>query len=456
MSSLASVMDSSLTAMFAAQIGLATTSHNIANSDRPGYSRQENLVAARAALLMPYGAIGTGVNVQGIRRARDEYLQMNLRTQTARLASYSATDSTLYEVENILGSVDNDHLGGALSNFFKAWSDLATPPFDDSHKDSVLAMAKSLVDDFHNISSSLDETDRNIEVAVQQEIVSLNNMLGQVSDLNGQIMAAEIGGATANDLRDQRDYLLTQISEIAEVTTHERDDGSLDVILNGRTMVTRDTVQQFTTQYDQTSQGYRMTVVTQENLRSVILPDGRLKGLLDSRDTHVTDIREQLDAVAKQLVDSVNALHVQGHTASSSGLPFFSGDSMHTIAINPFIENDSRLIATSRSGEAGDNDLALEIAALANHGIGGEGSESVGDRYRAMLIDLASQRSSYEFLVDNQQSAVNTVQAKIASTSGVSLDEEGANMLRYQNTYGAAAKVIATVQQLYDSLLNMV
>jgi flagellar hook-associated protein 1 len=456
MSSLASVMDTSLSAMFAAQMGLATTSHNIANAGRPGYTRQTNVLAARRALVLPSGAIGSGVDVVSVRRSHDEFLQASLRTQNARLGSYTAVDSGLVELEQILGSVDNDHLGSALTSFFSAWSELANPPADPSGlKQSVLTRAESLVADFHNINTSLDELEHNIEIEIQQEIETLNSLLTQIGDLNGQIMAGEIGGQTANDLRDQRDLLVSQVAEIAEVTVHEREDGSTDLILNGRTMITRQSVQQFTTQYEQSTNGYRMTVVTSNNLRHVDLPDGHLRGLLESRDEHVSRTRNQLNDVVSLLVRSVNSLHTQGRSNGGAGLPFFVGDSLHSIGVSEAIRNNTELIATSRSGEPGDNDIAREIGDLASFAAEGE-TQTVGDLYRASLIDLASKRGSYQFLVENQSSALGAVEAKIASVAGVSLDEEGANMLRYQNSYAAAAKVITTVQELFDSLLNMI
>ena len=118
MPGLNSIMDTSLSALFAAQTGLATVGHNIANANTPGYSRQEVNFAARRPDILPYGAIGRGVEIDGIRRIQDDFLVNNLRVQTSRLESYSAVDSALYEMEAILGSVDNDHLGNALNNFF--------------------------------------------------------------------------------------------------------------------------------------------------------------------------------------------------------------------------------------------------------------------------------------------------------------------------------------------------
>lgn len=456
MPGLNSVMDSSLSALFAAQAGLATTGHNIANANTPGFSRQSVHFAARRPDIQPYGAIGRGVEIQGIRRMQDEFLLNNLRAQTSRLESYSAVDTALYEVEAILGSVDNDHLGNALNNFFDSWSALAQPPINPTLKQDVLANAISLVNDFHAIDDSLNDLEENIETSIQAEITTLNRLLTSVGNMNEQIMATEANGEPANDLRDQRDLLITEVSEIAQVSVLEREDGTKDLILAGRTMVARSSVTLFESSYAKTADGYEMTVVTQGNMQDVQLSRGRLEGLMTSRDVHITDVRNQLNAVAEKLVTEVNELHTQGRTNISSGLAFFTGDSMHTIDVSEALKANSSLIATGRTTAEGDNEIAMAIANLSHTGVDGAGSQSVGDRYRSLLIDVASNRSSFEFMVDNQQNVVASLETKVASVSGVSLDEEGANMVRYQNSYNAAARVISTVQEMFDTLMQMV
>lgn len=456
MPGLNSIMDTSLSALFAAQAGLATTGHNIANANTRGYSRQEVLFAARRPDLTTIGSIGRGVDVQGIRRVQDEFLLNNLRSQVARGQSFSSIDSALSEVESILGSIDNDHLGNVLSDFFASWNAMSQPPITSSMKENVVTTAARLVADFHAVDESLTALETNIESSIRLEIGSLNGLLSQIADMNRQILGAEIGGQPANDLRDQRDLLITQVSAIAEVSVHERSDGTKDVILAGRTMVSRDNVTLFETTYEKTADGYRLMVVTHGNKQAVELSVGRLQGLLDSRDVHVRQVRDHLDGVARKLIDEVNALHTQGRTGTSSGLQFFTGDNLHTIGVSQALLDNSSLVATGRTTAPGDNELALAIANLGNVSSGATGDQTVADVYRALLTDLASNRSTYAFMVNNQQNVVATLESKMASVSGVSLDEEGASMIRYQNSYNAAAKVIATVQEMYDTLLNMV
>lgn len=456
MSGLNAIMDNSLSALLAAQAGLATSGHNIANANTPGFNRQDVIFGARRPEVLSYGSIGRGVEVMGIRRIQDEFLLNNLRSQVSRLHSYAAVDTALYDIEGILGSVDNDHLGDALNNFFAAWNDLAQPPINNSLKQNVVANAETLVADFRAIDDALSSLETDLEKQIQAETENLNRLLEDIGELNRQVMTAETNGQPANDLRDQRDMRITQLSQLAEVSVLEREDGSKDIILAGRTMVARDRVTLFEGIYRPDGDGYTFAVVTAGNQQDVTLSSGRIEGLLAARDTHVTSVRSQLDEVARQLISEVNSLHGEGMTSGGRGVMFFTGDSMHTIGVNSALVNNENLVAIGRTGTAADNDIALAIANLGSGSILGPNSKSVSESYRSVVTDVAGKLGSFGFMVENQQSVVASLDARMASVSGVSLDEEGANLVRFQNSYNAAAKVIATVQEMYDTLLNIV
>ena len=121
------------------------------------------MYAAKRPQILPYGAIGRGVQIEGIRRMQDDFLLNNLRVQNSRLSSFAAVDTTLYEVETMLGSLDNDHLGTAMTNFFSAWNDLSQPPISDTNKQLVVSTAVSLVNDFHSLNDAIDDAKGNIE-----------------------------------------------------------------------------------------------------------------------------------------------------------------------------------------------------------------------------------------------------------------------------------------------------
>lgn len=456
MSGLNAIMDNSLSALLAAQAGLATSGHNIANANTPGFNRQDVIFGTRRPEVLGYGSIGRGVEVLGIRRIQDEFLLNNMRSQTSRLHSYASVDTALYDIEGILGSIDNDHLGDALNNFFSAWNDLAQPPVNNSLKLNVVSKAQTLVADFHAIEEALRSLETDLEKSIQAETENLNRLLQDIGELNRQIMAAESNGHPANDLRDQRDLRISQLAELAEVSVLEREDGSKDIILAGRTMVARDRVTLFEGIYRPDGDGYTFAVVTEGNQQDVNLSPGKLEGLLAARDVHVREVREQLDAVARQLISEVNGLHTQGLTAGGRGVLFFTGDSMSTIEINESLVNDENLVATGRTGTTADNEIALAIADLGRASLVGPNRKSINESYRSVVTDVAGKLNSFDFMVENQLSVVASLSARMASVSGVSLDEEGANLVRFQNSYNAAAKVIATVQEMYDTLLAIV
>jgi flagellar hook-associated protein 1 FlgK len=456
MSGLASIMDTSVGAMFAAQVALQTVGHNIANANTPGFSRQDVLLSARRPNKFPYGVVGLGVQVEGIRRLTDEHLVARLRTQSARLGSYTQLDGTLQQIESVLGSLDNDRIGDAVNAFFKAWSDLATAPFEDSNKWTVLNSAQSMVAEFHSIDGSLDELARSQRMAVESELADLNDMLQQVAELNTQIVSASAGGPEFNDLLDRQELLLSQIAEQAEVQVRRRADGSADVIMGGRSLVVRDRAELLQLSWQEEEDGLHMSVLTQSSRAQVQMSEGSIQGLITSVETHVQGTQAKLDALAVLLMDRVNQLHVQGRSGTSAGLPFFTGDSASSMEVTASIAADATRIVTSRSGIQGDNDLALAIADLAHQPLDGEDGPVLMDSYRALLSDLASASHRYNFLVENQENVRMAVESRLESTRGVSLDEEGANLVRYQNAYEAAARVVVTVQEMFDTLLKMV
>jgi flagellar hook-associated protein 1 FlgK len=320
----------------------------------------------------------------------------------------------------------------------------------------VVSKAQTLIADFQAIDAALAQLGTDLEKQIQAETEHLNRLLQDIGELNRQVMAAESNGQPANDLRDQRDLRISELAELAEVSVLEREDGSKDIILAGRTMVARDSVTLFEGLYRPDGDGYSFAVVTQGSQQDVTLSTGKIQGLLDARDIHVTAVRDQLDEVAGQLIREVNSLHTQGLTSGGRGVMFFTGDNMHTIGINDAILANENLVVTGDSGTSGDNALALAIADLGRASINGTHQRSVSESYRSVVTDVAGTLGSFEFMVENQLNVVSSLNARMASVSGVSLDEEGANLVRFQNSYNAAAKVIATVQEMYDTLLNIV
>jgi flagellar hook-associated protein 1 FlgK len=455
--SLNSIMQIGLSGMFTASTSMQTTSHNIANSGSLGYTRQRVLSGANFGQLTTFGVLGTGAKVQTVDRMTDSFLVDRLRDQGAALSQFDTVDLAMGDVEGIFGSMDNNHLGTAMSEFFNAWSSLATPPVTPALQQSVVDSGVRLAADIGAMSNQLNNLANDLDAQLEAGVNELNNLLQNVADLNRQILVSESQSATANDLRDQRDAMLDQISQLSRADVIERDDGSVDVILGGRTVVTREHVQKLEVRRaagDGTGAGVA-TVTVNDGRLNVALPAGRLQGLLEARDDQVLKARERLDGVARQLIERVNELHIQGRSGGGSGFLFFTGDTAATIGVSDALKSDVSLVGYSRSGLSGDTDIAREIAALGQTG-GQDGVESLTDIYHSLIVGIASDASASRYRLEGQNSLVETLSSRLEGVRGVSLDEEAANLAMFQNAYEANARVISTVQEMFDTILMMV
>jgi flagellar hook-associated protein 1 FlgK len=455
---LSSIMHIGLTGMFAAGASMQTSSHNIANASTPGFSRQRTMTGSARAVNMSYGILGSGTQVTDIRRQTDQFLVDRQRYQSSLLSQYETQDMTLGNVETIFGSVDNNHLGDALTRFFSAWSSLATPPHNDTLRQDVLGSAERVVLDLQSMSQSLEDLARDMDDQMISGVDELNRLLTAVSDLNRQVLLGETSQHSANDLRDQRDQVLARVAELARTDVIERDDGTVDVIISGRTLVTREHVQHLEVRHDVSEDGRpgSARVTVQDGRYELKLPPGALLGYKTSRDDLVVDTRARLDDLARTLIERVNELHVQGRSDGGRGLIFFTGDSATTIGINSALVENPSYIATSRSNLPGDADIAQEIAELGQAGTDVADGRSMTELFTALVVDIASDSAASRYRVDGQQQMVDTLTSRLESVRGVSLDEEAANIALYQNAYQANARVIAAVQDMFEAILTMV
>ncbi len=456
--SLNSIMQIGLTGMFSAGASMQTSSHNIANANTPGFSRQRAITGSKQGMLTAYGVLGSGTEVMDIRRLTDQFLVTHHRDQMALMNQFDTESMALQSVEVIFGSVDNNHLGEAMTQFFNSWSTLATPPHNEVLRVDVLNTAERLALDFNAMSRSLEDLGNDLDDQLAVGVNRLNMMLDQVAAFNQQIVVGESSHSAANDLRDQRDILLADISKMARADVLERGDGSVDVIISGRTVVSRNHVQHLEVTHEESDELQRGSakITVKGGRYDLDISEGQLKGLINARETQVLGARVRLDEMAKTLIDKVNEIHVQGLSDGGRGLMFFTGDSAATIAINTQLVDNPEYIATSRSNLSGDKDIALEIAALGQNGTDVANHMSMTELYSALIVEIASDTAASDFRVQSQQQLVDALDARLESVRGVSLDEEAANLALYQNVYQANARVITAVQEMFDSVLTMV
>jgi flagellar hook-associated protein 1 FlgK len=308
-------------AMMAAQKGLEVTAHNIANANTPGYSRQRAVLTMSDPFSYPginrAGGtalqLGTGVSIRSIERMRDTFLDHIVRHSTTDFGQCSAKAAGFSRIEVALNEPSDNGLSSVVTEFFNSFSELSKNPELRSERENVREKGVNLVTAFNQLNEELtslrNEQDQNIQLTVTE----INNLLGQVYELNTQISAVENVGDNANDLRDQRDILIDQLSNLTNVETTEEATGALNVFIGGITVVDSANVIRLNTTPDPNRNDGQLVVALENGLKPAIT-GGELKGYLDVRDEIIPQYENKLNYYASALINRVNYQHKQGYS----------------------------------------------------------------------------------------------------------------------------------------------
>jgi flagellar hook-associated protein 1 FlgK len=320
MSSLFGTLWTAKSSLSANQLALQTTSNNVANAGTKGYSRQRVDMVESLPETLPFGQVGTGVTVDGIRRIRDQFLDQQYLRANQSLSKTQAEHDTWSQIEAILGEPSTDTgLQADMNRFFTSLQDLASYPTDLTTRRTVLEQAQTMAGTFNRLDADLDSLTRNLETQITGTVSEANDTLQQLADLNNQIQAQVIAGNSPNALLDKRDLLLDKLSELIGINRFIRPDGTAVVTLSGGGGVVLDGVWAATlgTQLSATTDTYDLTL----NGNVVNPTEGKIAGLLASRNDptgYVKYTRAQLDTLAATLISQINQIQAAG--AGTAGI----------------------------------------------------------------------------------------------------------------------------------------
>lgn len=443
-------------ALLTHQAWLQTIGHNIANVNTPGYTRQRVHISATHPERIAVGQVGTGVAVDDIRHVRDLFLGEQYREQSKSLSQWSYKAGLLSQVESMFAEPGDDSISALLNQFWDSWSDLSTNPSSAGNRVAVLEQANLLVNAIHGAADRLIRLREAIDDDVVNVTKDVNRLTNQIASLNSQIGQQELGGKTANDLRDQRDLLVDQLSQLVDVQTREHDNGEIAVLVGGMMLVDRSAVQPVTTKTVSSGTHASSVLTLGGTDLEINNRNGRLKGLVDARDEIIPRYLTQLNELAGALVQEVNALHRGGYGLNGgTGVDFFDPNFTDAagIRINGAVELDPSRIAASASGEIGDNAVALALADLREATAMKGGTVSINDFYAGMIGGLGMETQEASSFTSNYEILVSQVRAQREAVEGVSLDEEMTNMIKFQHAYDAAARVITAMDQALDTVI---
>lgn len=467
MSSIGGILSTARTAIFTSQTAIQIASNNISNAQTEGYSRQRALVTALTPLRTPYGSIGTGVTIRDVTRIREDHHDLSVRRESANASGFGIRKDILMHTESILGEPSENGLAATLDLFWSAWSDLSNSPDNPSAKNLVRQRGIQIVDSFHRYGRQLGELEDSTVRRMEAQVGELNNLVGQVAELNGRIRAAEAAGTTAGDLRDARDLAIDRAARIADVRVIPQKDGTISVALGSINLTSGADAIPLSMSTRRGPDG-RVLGVTFSVDGVLIEPIGSaLQGAADGL-ADVRDVRDGLDQLAAHLVREVNTRH----SSTPPSLEFFDdppgGVTAANFRLSDAILQDAGNVVIGTGGT--DNSIALSIAAVRDLQVpltDGDGNprldssgnpvlHTLGGIYRDLVTSLAIRASDAERSFTAAETLAQQAQARRESVSGVSVDEELIELMRHQQAYAAATKLVGVADEMLQTLLSMV
>lgn len=455
--------------------GLNVTGNNIANVNTKGYSRQEVSLVTDTPIATPVGIFGSGVKIDGVRRIRDSLVDRQLRNELHNKGRNVISERIYNQLETTINEPSETGLRSLMSRFFDNFYELANDPENVTTRFNLKESGNVLIEVFHRLDKQLRTLSDDIDFQLRRGVEELNSLSSKVARLNSQVLALEgPSKGSANDLRDERDRALDEISELLDIFALEKPRGIIDVAASEQTLVTSNFHIKLEVQVRNDRGNLKSDIIVSDTQDKFVVKNGKLFGLLEARNTIIPHFRDLFNSLAKTLIDRVNNIHKAGVglQGSSSEIPkdidFFTGDNAFNIDVSQVIKTDVNSIAAATrvdtklasgeiktTGSPGDNKIAIQIADLKQALVLNKGTQSIMDFFNAIVSEVGIAAKEAHDNVLNGGLLINQFLNFRDSISGVSLDEEFVNLIKFQRGFQAGARIITTVDQMFETLLNM-
>ncbi len=474
-----------------AKKSLSTTSHNIANANTEGYSRQVVTAETNGPVQSGKNVFGTGVNVKMVKRVHDQLVEKKLKDSLSSNEFHKERSMQLSSLEEIFNEMNSDGMNKLLNRFFNSFRELSNQPENEVVRSMVRDNANIVVNDFKRLSKEITAVKERIDNQLSSGVTDTNVIANAISKLNKEITRLENMGGETGDLRDQRDAAVRQIAEYFPLNTYQDDLGQYVVNIKGAgSLVAGGAVNELKigkvggdevgSYKDEARHEIFFKTGARKTSISNNIDSGMVGALIQTRNEELTALRSQLDEMAHGLVHLTNAIHRRGYVnrklpvdqngnvindprlGKVTGINFFKEpidlkQAAVKLELSEHVKTDLNNIATGlEPNSPGDNRIAIAISKVQHEKILGQGSKTFEETFLQAVgkIGLSSSKSK----INEEQSRGILAQAKTIKEriSGVSIDEETTNMMKYQQNYEASAKMIKAADEMFDSVLGMV
>jgi flagellar hook-associated protein 1 len=392
-------------ALQAQQRALDVTGHNISNANTQGYSRQEAVLKATNPYTVPGfnkpsgpGQIGSGVDVKEIRRIRDQFIDTQVRTENKSLGYWDVKKDALQKIEVIVNEPSDSGLRSVTDKFWESWQELSKNPESVAVRSVVRQRGIAVAETFNHLDRLYRDLQYDLNETIKVKVNDVNSIARQIADINTQVLSIEGTGDKANDLRDKRDLLIDQLSKIADTTTYENNLGVVNVKIGGTDLVVNARVSELTVAQG-AGTGFN-NVIWADTLIPTSLNSGELKGLLESRGYTdpatgkfggiIPDLRNDLDIMAKTMVEQINKIHrggydLNGNQDNNFFKPYVDGVyPPNGVSYASTMTLDNGIVASLNAIAAGNEPPVAGVAVIGN----GENALDIAQIKQSILMDL--------------------------------------------------------------------
>lgn len=451
-------------ALIAQQMALHTVGHNITNANTEGYSRQLTSLVTGDPLNIPDanrvqmpGQLGTGVKVDYVTRARDMMLETQIQQETSYESLLQSKVDYLEQVEYIINEPSDSSIGEALNQFWASWQELSVYPDDISVRNTLISNSEQMLHLMQTKDSNLHELQMQADSTYSSDIDEINSIARQIRDLNVKINQSIGVESSPNDLMDSRDKLLRDLAGLVNFQGHEMSNGLYSITIDGHTLVQDEEFIPINVISDPLNNNFSQAVWSDDGT-VVGINDGELQSLVELRDTYIPVYRSALNDMAQGFINTINPLHAAGfalNAGAASGLDFFTGTDLSDIEVNAAIKADPTLVAAATNATApGDGSNALAMAQLQNAYTMSGGTQTFGEYYQNFVAQVGLDSDDAQRNLETQNQLVGSFETLQESVSGVNLDEEMTDMIRYQEGYQAAIRVVTSMDEMIDTIIN--
>lgn len=485
------------------QTALHTTSNNISNVNTDGYSRQRVELKTDAPYNMPgVGQLGTGVKLQSVVRMVDEFVNYQIRKESTTLSQYEAQSDIMGQIEMIFNEPSKTGVNFAMGEMFNSWQELSKNPESLTAKSLVVQKSKNFVDTLNHMATQAQELKTDVSTSIDKNIYDAESIIDQLNTVNEQIFNISVKGQSPNDLLDSRDLLLKKLSGLTEIKETYDPRGMVGVSIGGQVVTGKDneftlsSVTQITEITENDVTRYELKVnVGGDSDKSVTLRLDDLKDLKvgsailykpgeNNNEGTIVDAKIQsgtiggnrkamaevdariseLNTFAEGSAKMFNTIHNYDEDGGTIDFFTFEGgtSSAMNIRVNQDLLDDESKVVTGSGLDSpvGDGSRALEMANLRTKKFDfstmefSDGGTTMEGAYTNIIIKVGIQGEKAANMVENQSAVLAQLTNKRESVSGVSIDEEVTNLLKYQRSYEANSRVINTLNDMLDTLIN--